>query len=81
MFYKEIQEQSQGVQLKAQILKIYLLTANYGSTLMCSICVPVCPQKLWIRHCYALVPFLSKSMHKSQILKGKPKSFIARTCF
>ena len=52
MFYKEMQEESRGAFLEyhseAQILKIYLLSANQGDTFEGLICVLVCPQKLWV---------------------------------
>ena len=35
-----------------QILKTFPLSDNYGGTFVGSMCVPVCPKKLWIGHCW-----------------------------
>ena len=35
--------------------EISLLGANHGGTIMGSMCVPVCPKKLWICHCLSSI--------------------------
>ena len=53
MFYKEILEQTGpgSAFLEHLEVQIFWLSAKPGGTLVDSMDVPVCPKKLWIRHC------------------------------
>ena len=56
MSYKEIQEKTESGKaflqyLETQILKNSTLAASHGSAFVGSMCVLVCPKKLWISYC------------------------------
>ena len=63
MFYTEIKEQTGPgsaflEHLEAQILKIFLFSANHAGAFVGSIYVHVCPKKLWIHHWYYYKDFI-----------------------
>ena len=86
MFYKEILEQTGPGSAflehrEAHILKNFLLGTNHGSTFMGSLYVPVCPKKLWLRHCTFFMSVLFRCFVRTAIFSRFLKVAIATSNF